>query len=182
MITVPELPSSGYPDFEWPTVDQLYDAQSVLASSRPKGVELCDSLWKDWKGAVRIPGECTDFQLRRCIDAHTGPSGHRGVKRMECLLKDFFFWSTLSLDAQRYAKACIHCLSAAGGERIPVLSVPSYRVPLLMTLFNSIASISVKIAIKGRYILTFLDILSHCKRFFSLLDTASENAASAIIE
>jgi RNase H-like domain found in reverse transcriptase/Integrase zinc binding domain len=119
LVKIPALPSSAAEDFEWPELAVLAAAQAANEETRPFGLSLIDGLWRNPAGAIWVPETETDLQLRLCIIAHTGPSGHRGQDSTEQKLSRSYFWSALSTDIRSFVRACIHCLSTVGGGKIP---------------------------------------------------------------
>ena len=119
IVRIPELPSSSTTDFEWPSCADIAATQVVHISMRPLHFVLHNGLWSFLYCLAWIPDDASDLQLRLCNIAHTGPSGHRGRKSTESVLKSRFTWVTLPADFQAFVRACIHCLSTVGGERVP---------------------------------------------------------------
>jgi len=68
------------------------------------------------EGKVWIPTTATDLQLRLCVVAHAGASGHRGVKTTLRALTNVFFWTTVAEDVATFVSECLHCMTIAGGR------------------------------------------------------------------
>lgn len=78
-----------------------------------------DGLRRNSEGAIWIPDTAIHLQVHRCIIAHTGPSGRRGMQATTQLLSRTFKYSTLSPAITSFIRACIHFLSTIGGEKVP---------------------------------------------------------------
>lgn len=182
LVRVPVLPSSSSSDFTWPTSDEISSSQFRHAQDRPPNLVLVDGLWKNSAHSVWIPDACDNLHLRLCIIAHTGPSGHRGVKATESTLRQNFFWSTISPDIRTFVRSCIHCLSTTGGERVPRPFGPSVHgtAPNDLVQFDYIEIAPSRTGEK--YVLMLRDDHSDYKWFFAFTDTAADNAAQAIID
>jgi len=182
LIRIPELPSSSADDFDWPTATVIAEAQSTTDTERPKNLRLTDDLWRNPIRAIWIPDTATELQLRLCIIAHTGPSGHRGPSTTETVLRKYYFWSTMTTDVRSFVRACIHCLSTTGGGKIPRPFGPSVHG----TKANDLLQFDyIEIGPSGsgeKYILMLRDDLSDYKWFFAFTDTDAKNAAQAIID
>lgn len=183
LVTVPVLPSSSDSEFEWPSSEQLLSHQKRNVDSRPAEVtEGSDGLSHYPDGAIWIPSSSDDLQLRLCIIAHTGPSGHRALEPTKSALRDRFFWPTLSVDIDMFVKSCIHCLSTTGGRRVPRPFGPAVHGTrpndLLQFDYLEIAPAS-----NGdKYILMLRDDHSSYCWLFAFADMVAGNAARAIID
>lgn len=182
LITIPPLPSSSSDDFEWPTEGEIIHTQNQAANSRPADLINQEGLWNNHEGAVWIPNDAVDLQMRLCVIAHTGPSGHRGVKATVKLLSKMFFWQTLSVDVRDFVKACIHCLSTKSGSKTPrpFGAAMHGTKPNDVLQFDYIELLPSKNGCK--YVLMLRDDLSDYKWFFEFADTLATNAATAIID
>lgn len=85
----------------------------------PSDAKHADGLWKTSNGAIWIPDCAENIQLRLCIIGHTGAAGHRGREATAKTLSTFYSWSTLHEDVSMFVKACIHCISTVGVEKVP---------------------------------------------------------------
>lgn len=94
LISIPVLPSTATPDFEWPSVEELSSCQRLHESTRPTNTRLENGLWRNPVGSIWVPDDAGSLQLRLCVISHTGPSGHRGQAATENALHKTFFWST----------------------------------------------------------------------------------------
>lgn len=122
------------------------------------------------------------MQLRLCIIAHADSSGHRGSGSTEQALRSIFNWSTLTEDVRDFIRACIHCLSTSGGEKVPRPFGPAVHGtgPNDLLQFDYI---DLGPSISGdNYVLMMRDDHSDYKLFYCFPDTSAENAATAIIE
>lgn len=182
LVSIPTLPSSSASDFEWPSPESISAAQAKFAASRPPRLMLIDGLWKNPAGSIWIPDDSDDLQLRLCIIAHTGPSGHRGAKSTESTLRKNFFWSTMTSDVRTFVRSCIHCLSTIGGEKVPRPFGPAIHGTKANDLlqFDYVEIANTPSGMK--YILMLRDDHSDYKWLLPFPDTSAENAARAIID
>ena len=118
-VRISVLPSSSEEDFEWPSREFNSISQKHADSERPPNLDLVEGLWCNPMGAVSIPDEDSDPQLRLCIIAHTGPSGHRVGDSTPRVLRKSYFWSTISTDVRTLVRGCLHCLRTFGRESSP---------------------------------------------------------------
>ena len=79
LVRIAELPSLSATGFEWPTLDEIYQTQTDSEKQRPGNLENVADVWRVKEGAIWVPETASDLQLRLCIIAHSGPSGHRGA-------------------------------------------------------------------------------------------------------
>ena len=182
LVRIPELPSSTTSDFDWPSSNEIHHAQSQHANTRPRNLHISDQLWTTKAGAIWIPDECVDLQLRLCIIAHTGPSGHPGAKTTADTLASTYHWSTLHEDFKTFVRVCIHCLSTTGGEKVPRPFGPSFHgtAPHDLLQFDYI---ELGESSSGeKYVLMLRDDHSDFKWFFPCMETTAETAAQAIID
>ena len=183
IVRVPELPSSSATDFDWPSRDAVFKVQQEHAASRPAHFILDDQLWIDPDSkAIWIPDDATDIQLRLCIIAHTGPAGHRGAASTEQSLWAAFHWSTMNADVRTFVRACIHCLSTVGGEKVPRPFGPAVHGTKANDLLQ-FDYIELGVSQSGyKYVLMMRDDHSDYKWFIPTASTAAQHAATAIID
>lgn len=183
LVTVPTLPSSSGNEFTWPHTAELKAAQMAHSDDRPNAVSYnADGLYSTPAGAVWIPEASTDLQLRLCIIAHTGPSGHRAASTTADMLRTQFYWRTLEEDILVFVRSCIHCLSTTGGGKTPRPYGPAVHgtCPNDLLQFDYI---TLTPAASGElYVLMLRDDHSNYCWFFPFPDTSAENAARAIID
>ena len=182
LVQVPELPSSSSDDFDWPSLQEIAIAQAENDDSRPSNLVLVDDIWRNPSQAIWIPDDSTDLQLRLCIVAHTGPSGHRGVRSTTSVLRQNFFWSTLTEDVKTFIATCIHCVSTVGGEKVPRPFGPAFHgtAPNDLVQFDYI---EIAPASNGdKYILMLRDDHSDYKWLFAYPSTAAANAAASLVD
>lgn len=182
LVSVPVLPSSSSPEFEWPSIGDISVIQEQFKAERPEHLTNCEGLYKNPSGAVWIPDSAADLQLRLCIIAHTGPSGHRGSKTTESTLRKKFFWATMTTDVRIFVRSCIHCLSTTGGEKVP----RPFGSSVHGTSANDLLQFDyIEIAPSStgeKYVLMLRDDHSEYCWFFAFPDTSAENATRAIID
>lgn len=119
LAQIPALPTTSSEDFVWPTLDHIHDAQEKYGRTRPPNLRRVDGLWTTVGGAFWIQDDSDVIKLRLCVIVHSSAAGHRGAAVTENALRSKFYWSTLSSDVRAFVRACIHCVSTTGGERIP---------------------------------------------------------------
>lgn len=182
IVRIPELPSSSTEGFEWPTAPSIISAQESAAEERPPNLCREENIWKNPSGAIWIPDSSSDLQLRLCIIAHTGASGHRGAGSTEKVLRKYYFWSTMTTDIRSFVRACIHCLSTTGGGKIPRPYGPAVHGTnpndLLQFDYFDIGPSRTG----EKYVLLLRDDATDYKWMFAFPDTSAENAATAIID
>lgn len=182
LVHVPILPYSSSECFEWPTFSELKTEQTKFADLRPCIMKLSDGLWKDSRGAVWVPDDANDLQLRLCITVHTGPSGHRGNKATQIVLRDHFFWKTVNKDVQTSVRSCIHCLSTSETGIVPRPFGPAFHGTAANNL-KRFDCIEISLSTSGgKHVLMLRDDLSDYKRFYACHDLTAETAAKAIID
>ena len=182
IISIPPLSSAADESFDWPNEHNIAEAQSTYADKRPSKLLLQDNIWRNMEGAVWIPDEADDLQLRLCIIAHTSASGHRGADATERSLRKQFFWTSLTADVHNFVRSCIHCLSTTGGQKIPRPFGPAVHGtrPNELLQFDYI---EIGPANNGeKYILMLRDDHSDYKWFFMFPATTAANAAMAIVD
>lgn len=142
LVQIPVLPTTSSDDFVWPTAAELAIVQEDNRDSLPSSLNQNkdESLWRTAKGAIWIPDNADGAQLRLCVVAHTGPSGHHGYKTSLRILRTRCTWSTDSDDMSTFVKACLHCLSTTGVERSLVRSDRHSMAQSLTIYCNSITS------------------------------------------
>ncbi len=134
------------------------------------------------QGAVWVPEQAGDLQLRICIAAHTSGGGHRGTEATEIAIRQHFFWATLTEDVRTFVKSCIHCLSTTGGVRVPRPFGPALHGTKANDLlqFDYLEMAPSKTGHK--YLLLLRDDFSSYCWLFPFESANSENAANAILE
>jgi RNase H-like domain found in reverse transcriptase/Integrase zinc binding domain len=94
-------------DFEWPSpseIRRLQDSSLALATSSSPADSVSnislgsEGLYQLPSGAVWIPSDECDLQLRICIVAHTCIGGHRGFQTTLDTIQSKFSWSTMRAD------------------------------------------------------------------------------------
>ena len=148
----------------------------------PPNLVKSDGLWQNPHGSVWIPDRASDLQLRLCIIAHTGPSGHRGRDSTARVLRKHYFWSTMTTDVRTFVQACVHCLSTTGGGMVPRPFGPAVHGtgPNDLLQFDVIELGPTSDG--GKYVLMLQDDHSDYNWGFPFSYTSAENAAIAIID
>lgn len=182
IVYVPPLPSSSDPEFTWPCLQSIADAQQSHDREKPPTVELKDGIMRYSNGPIRIPDKSDDLHLRLCIIAHTGPSGHRGRVTTKNVLSENIKWTTLSDDVRPFVRTCIHCLSNIGGEKIPRQFGPAVHGTMPNDLIQFDYIENGPSSDGAKYVLMVRDDHSDFKWLFALTATTTENAATALTD
>lgn len=88
-------------------------AKGSLESQRNEDGLLCNE-----NGAIWASNFDAGLQLRHCVTARTGPSGHRSATTTSRALRQHYTWSTLAEDVSTFLKACMRCLSTIVGRKV----------------------------------------------------------------
>lgn len=88
-------------------------------SPQPDDLARMDGLWTNANGKIWVPEDATDLQLRLCIITNTGSAGDRGRNVTARTLCSKYHWLTKKENVRTFVRACFHCVSALGGEKIP---------------------------------------------------------------
>jgi RNase H-like domain found in reverse transcriptase/Integrase zinc binding domain len=83
------------------------------AAQGPNGLHLFDD------GAIWIPQNATNLQLRICVAAHCGCAGHRGTKATLAKIEHKVRWDSLKADVDTFMKSCLLCKVSASGDSVP---------------------------------------------------------------
>lgn len=151
--------------------------QENHSSQRPTGLVEKNGMLCYLNSSIWVPDDADNMQLRLCIIAHTGLSGHHGRHYTETVLTKFFFWFALFADVRSFVSACIHCLSTVEEERVPCPFGPAvYKAKpnglLQFHYINQGPSTD-----RAKYVLMLRDDNSDYKWFFPAADTSAEHAA-----
>lgn len=184
LLFIPPLLSSADADFVWPQPEELQRLQSAATNTRPNSAVLddADGLWKHPSGAIWVPDDAADLQLRLCVIAHTSAAGHRGQDATSTALKQKFSWRTLSADVKSFTRSCLHCLSTTGGTMVPRPFGPAVHGvkpnDLLQFDYLELGAGSTG----QKYVLLLRDDHSGYCWLFPFGNTNAENAAHAIVD
>lgn len=182
IIKIPVLASSSNAEFDWPSQNAVINVQSEYIDHIPDNMHQDGDLWKNTAGAVWIPEQAEELQLRICIAAHTGTGGHRGQEATEIAIRRCYFWPTLTVDVRLFVKACIHCISTTGGEKVPRPFGPALHGNAANDLLQ-FDYIEMGPGRNGeKYILILRDDFSGYAWFFPFDAANAENSANAILE
>lgn len=141
-----------------------------------------NGLWTTAKKVIWIPDEASDTQLRLCIIAQMGHAENRGQHVPLQALAKKYFWNTLRSDVHSFVKACIHCISTLGDEKVrqPFGISAHGTQPDDLLQFDYV---EISPSRTGQnYILMLRDDHSDYKLLFSTPVTVAENVALAIID
>jgi hypothetical protein len=111
VVKSPQLDES----FVWPTFDEIKSLQAAFALD---GSRSGDGLVVNERGKIIVPEGADSLQLRLCIIAHGGAAGHQGLQNTFDSVAEFFWWSTMKEDVERFVRSCLHCVSTRGGKVI----------------------------------------------------------------
>ena len=104
-------------NYVWPTMSTIVKAQQ--AANIKFGQQL-DGVYRTESGRIWIPDEASELQVRLCVVAHFGTSGHRRVDVTTQNAAELYTWTTLKQDVHLFVKQCLHC-SATDGTLLHVL-------------------------------------------------------------
>ena len=182
LIFIPPLLSSQDANFKWPKHSEITSAQNEYISTKPENVKLIGDAYRDQKQRLWLPDDANDLQLRVCIIAHTGPSGHRGYNTTVHNIEKEFIWSTVREDVDKFLKACIHCISTKGGRREPRPFGPAlhgmFSNDLIQFDFIEMGPSSTGM----KYLLMIKDDFSSYSWFIPFSNANAENAADGLLE
>lgn len=105
-------------EFELPTIGDIKRAQQSGVSDIPKNAKLDDGVMKV-NHHIWLPPSEHILQMQVMIMAHCGISGHRGVAATTSIAMEQYIWSTMKSDCREFVQQCLHCMTAASGEKIP---------------------------------------------------------------
>ena len=108
-------------DFVWPSNADIEKAQSKLDSNTISKFSLSteSGIYKNRNGAIFIPTDEIQLQLRIYVVGHFGIAGHRGYDTTLKNIQKYFFWETMQDDIKMFYDSCLHCSSTSSGHRIP---------------------------------------------------------------
>lgn len=134
LVYVQELPTIT-DSFECPSIDKILEQQKTYLFTKPDSLTLRDGLGCENRGAVRIPDDSSELQLRLCVIAHTVASGHRRAHSTINPLKNSFNWTFMRADVQTFVRSCVHFLSPVGGKNVPRPFCPAFHGEMVNDLF-----------------------------------------------
>jgi hypothetical protein len=112
-------------EFVWPTVDEVQRIQEVYVEKHghPDDVKppvaVSDGVLRCTDGALWIPPDAAELQVRLCVIAHFGLAGHRGYDTTLDRLKPFCWWHNMANDVKYFVSRCLHCASTQGTLKRP---------------------------------------------------------------
>ncbi|KAE8982236.1 hypothetical protein PR001_g23792 [Phytophthora rubi] len=117
IAVVPQLSPLEDEAFEWPTIDEIRNAQQQQQQTRPEGVSWSEerSCFVADGDRVWIPENC-DISQRICVVAHAGRSGHRGERTTTASVAAWCWWPSLVDDVVQFVRSCIHCVATRDGR------------------------------------------------------------------
>ena len=116
------------PDFTWPTVPELQQLQVPSLADSPLSeavIKLAPVAKNDHglrvstQGAVWIPHNAINIQLRICVIGHCGRGGHRGGDITIKNIQEQFVWQGMKADIEVFCHTCLHCQSTIGSLLVP---------------------------------------------------------------
>ncbi|KAH9090698.1 hypothetical protein LEN26_018867, partial [Aphanomyces euteiches] len=96
------------PEFVWPTIDEISQAQAKFLKSKPTQADRRDGLWLV-ADRIWIPTEATSLIQRILIVAHCGSMGHRGEAALIQHVQRKFQVDKLHQRAKEFIAACLLC-------------------------------------------------------------------------
>lgn len=108
MVTVSCLPRASSSDFMWTGRSSIKTAQLQTSEVRPPIIILTEDIWVNDFGEIWVPNDAADLYLCLCVIDKTPSAKHRGQKATEILLRQNYFWSTLTADIRTFVSACVH--------------------------------------------------------------------------
>ncbi|KAH9128004.1 hypothetical protein LEN26_009174 [Aphanomyces euteiches] len=119
-LAVPLISPLTDPGFIWPSLEEIASIQAAAGDERPTDVmqAVGSPCLVNGTGSVWIPSSAKDLQIRICVVAHAGNSGHRGRDATLTSITSWCFWPTLRHDVETFLRSCLHCLSI-GGRLVP---------------------------------------------------------------
>lgn len=103
----------------WPTRLQLLSAQQQSAEEPKSNLTTDTDGLLRIRGAVWIPSDAHEMQLKLLTVAHAGTAGHRGTEATMATISSSFRWKYMRRDVEDFTAECILCLLSKTGERIP---------------------------------------------------------------
>ena len=97
-----------------------------------------------------------DLKAQLIVLAHSGTSGHRGVRSTLNRLKQFFIWDNMGEDVSTFVHRCLHCLSVRDFKGKSLLGSQLHATEPNMILHYDFLTLR-----KGEYVLVIKDDFSH---------------------
>lgn len=101
--------------------------------------------------------------INKIIEHHHNTifSGHQGIKKTTGILKERYYWPTLTRDVEDYIGKCISCNQRKTGAkpRAPLVKIPPATEPFELVSMDIVGPLSVSKR-GNRYLLTFIDYLT----------------------
>lgn len=119
LMVAPITPSLSE-ELDWPSREDITNAQRTSSAPRPSGFEQAGDIVQDRRGVIWIPPDADPvLKLRILIAGHTGLGGHRGSRTSLAILRAHFTWDGMPKDVEDFCKSCLHCLSTSTGNTVP---------------------------------------------------------------
>ncbi|KAE8999859.1 hypothetical protein PR001_g18944 [Phytophthora rubi] len=184
LAVVDQVAPLQQPDFEWPTPTEIRHVQDEAIALRVPDDVTLDSerdLYVTNTGKVWLPPDAGDLHQRVCVIGHAGASGHRGIKATLHMIKEVFYWPTMSTDVEAFIRGCIHCLST-GNSREPRPFGPTLRATqpneVLHFDFLSLPASSTGL----HYVLVLKDGMSGYTELVGCPAATADEALSALVD
>ncbi|KAH9095716.1 hypothetical protein LEN26_017772 [Aphanomyces euteiches] len=103
------------PEFVWPTIEEISQAQTKFLKSKPARADRRDGLWLV-ADRIWIPTEATSLIQRMLIVAHCGSMGHRGEAALVQHVQRKFQVDKLHQRGKEFIAACLLCPHVKGGR------------------------------------------------------------------
>lgn len=118
LVSILLLPST-FVHFEWPKTASISASHDRSSKHRPFIARESAELWRFPSGSSWIPDGDEDLQMRLCIADNGGAAGHRSTSATREVAPQEFEWSTMNEDVNLFVSSCAHCISTAGGGKVP---------------------------------------------------------------
>ena len=116
--------------------------------------------------------------------AHDIPAaGHLGIKKTHACLRPHFYWPHMLKDVTHYCKSCDTCQREGKGRKIPpapLVSVPLISEPWSRVAIDIVGPLPVCPKSGNRFILTCMDLATHCPEAIALKQHTAEEVANAL--
>ena len=103
---------------EWPDMEYIKAAQEASTSRTTDLRKNGDGVWMR-RGSIWIPDDNLELKLKILTISHGGVAGHRGKEVTESVIREAFWWKSLTKDVNAFVEVCLHCMVSRGGERVP---------------------------------------------------------------
>ncbi len=163
IVSIPSTQVQQQEEFIWPSVTEIYELQQQAISESSRTNLILDSkrtIYINTEGKIWIPAEAVDLQMRICVIAHAGNSGHRGVDATIQSISEYFIWNTIASDVKSFIASCLHCLSTRGGKEPRPFGPTTRATKPNEVIHFDFLSLPQDTTTKWRYVLVIKDNMS----------------------